>query len=223
MYGLEVINDSSRVLVSSNTSTASFVGKAAFSSYYLSGYSDCELHVQVFTVTGCPHFPIPFVRLTSGYFRPKSVKATSSDSWEIEFLTSFSDYSANGMEVYVFTATTARSAPDNYGIAVYNSNGAMTFHSGYKLLNPRGIKTSLSPGNNAHNVSGMSKPALMVASGAYFDGSTLLGGVVYCGSFICHRIDGTYIYCKEYGSGSTGNPGSGVSGIFPFIDGADYD
>lgn len=128
-YGFEVLNNNAQVLISNQSRTLHFVGKAAYI-----GLSDSRSRcggMRLFTYRiPCPYTPVPFFTMpTTDFYAVVGVRQEAAGSWIIEVLRS--GVSNSVPEVYVFTDPRGitYSGNETHGLQVFCDDGTLSFDS----------------------------------------------------------------------------------------------
>lgn len=128
-YGLSVLNKDAQILISSQTKTLHFVGKATYSQL-LGSIDQCGgMRCWRFTIE-CTTTPVPFLTMpTSDFYAVIGVRQVGPTTWAIEVLRSGT--SASIPEVYVFADPNGitYTGPETYGMRVYCDDGSLSFDS----------------------------------------------------------------------------------------------
>ena len=128
-HGFSVLNNNSQVLISNQTKTLHFVGKAQYTRL-LGSLNQCGgMRCWQFTIT-CSSTPLPFFTMpTTDYYAVVGVRQTAPTTWVIEVLRSGT--STSMPEVYVFTDPNgiAYYGSETHGMRVYCDDGSVSFDS----------------------------------------------------------------------------------------------
>lgn len=128
-YGLSVVNNASQVLISTQTRTLHFVGKAAYSTLLGSMEQNGGMRCWRFIIN-CALTPVPFITMpTSDFYAVIGVRNLGGTSWAIEVLRSGTSVSIP--EVYVFTDPNGitYTGSETYGMRVFCDDGSLSYDS----------------------------------------------------------------------------------------------
>lgn len=128
-HGFTVFNNNFQVLISNQTKTLHFVGKATLHSTVVSNNQCGGTRYWLFRIA-CTGVPVPFLSLpTTDFYAVLAVRSVSSGLWEIEILRSGTSTSLP--EVYVFSDPNGLgySGQESYGLKVFCDDGTLSFDS----------------------------------------------------------------------------------------------
>ena len=128
-HGFTVFNNNFQVLISNQTKTLHFVGKASYSTLHGSLSINGGMRLYAYTIT-CSTVPVPFFTMpVEAFYAVVGVRQTAASTWLIEVLQS--GVSGVAPEVYVFTDPQGitYSGSETYGLRVLKDDGTVSFDS----------------------------------------------------------------------------------------------
>lgn len=187
-YGLQIENPSGSIVLTTEGYGLNYVGKATYQSVTQASGSATTAPPGrtggkvVYRITGCPDFPVVFHTIAASYkVGLLNIVTVGGGTYDLEFHCETGTYDtwnfgtqANAIEVFVFSRKT--SLAGSYGMALYDSAGALAYDLSDRPLFPVEMKSFASVSASAVTIGTYTKPAFLGSFNAFQILETIVGG-----------------------------------------------